>query len=169
MPTSLAQVLTNLLIYYRQGDRVAGVTFPWTREETPSAVSLLLLRPRWVLAAKHLQLGSGEGVLNGQGLTVQCGFRGYGQEGQKLLSKYFRQPLSSVWFFVSDLFDMVHFQSLYLICFNIASILYFEFLTARHVGLLSSPSSLCMPHNRPINQRQGAEARNMTLLGKPED
>ena len=113
MPTSLAQVLTNLLIYYRQGDRVAGVTFPWTREETPSAVSLLLLRPRWVLAAKHLQLGSGEGVLNGQGLTVQCGFRGYGQEGQKLLSKYFRQPLSSVWFFVSDLFDMVHFQSLY--------------------------------------------------------
>ena len=22
-------------VYYRQGDRVAGVTLPWTREETP--------------------------------------------------------------------------------------------------------------------------------------
>ena len=33
--TSLAQVLTTLLIYYGQGDRVAGVTIPWTREETP--------------------------------------------------------------------------------------------------------------------------------------
>ncbi|XP_043727763.1 histone-lysine N-methyltransferase PRDM9-like [Cervus elaphus] len=36
VPTaSLAQVLTTLLIYYGQGDRVAGVTLPWTREETP--------------------------------------------------------------------------------------------------------------------------------------
>ena len=32
---SLAQVLTTLLIYYGQGDRVAGVTLPWAREETP--------------------------------------------------------------------------------------------------------------------------------------
>ena len=41
MPTaSLAQVLTTLLIYYGQGDRVAGVTLPWTREETPKDVSL---------------------------------------------------------------------------------------------------------------------------------
>ena len=64
---------------------------------------------------------------------------------------------------------MVHFQSLYWICYNTASILCFDFLTARHVGLLPSPSSLCLPHNRPINQRQGAEVRNMTLLGKPAD
>ena len=42
---SLAQVPTTLLIYYGQGDRVAGVTLPWAREETPQAVSLLLLRP----------------------------------------------------------------------------------------------------------------------------
>ena len=36
VPTaSLAQVLTTLLIYYGQGDRVAGVMLPWTREETP--------------------------------------------------------------------------------------------------------------------------------------
>ena len=105
MPTaSLAQVPTTLLIYYGQGDRVAGVMFPWTREKSPQGVSLLLLRPRWAVGADHLQLGSGEGVLNGQGLTVQCGFRGYGQEGHELLSKYFRQPLSSFWFLVSDLF-----------------------------------------------------------------
>ena len=64
---------------------------------------------------------------------------------------------------------MVHFQSLCWIYYNIASILCFDFLTARHVGLLPSPSSLCMPHNRPINQRRGAEARNTTLLGKLAD
>ena len=40
-----------------------------------------LLRPKWALGAEHLHLGSGEGVLNGQGLTVQCGYRGYGQQG----------------------------------------------------------------------------------------
>ena len=33
--TSLTQVPTTLLIYYGQGDRVAGVMLPWTREETP--------------------------------------------------------------------------------------------------------------------------------------
>ena len=77
MPTaSLTQVLTTLLIYYGQGDRVGGVMLPWTREESPQAVSLLLLRPRWTVGADHLQLWSGEGVLNGQVLTVQCGFRG---------------------------------------------------------------------------------------------
>ena len=63
MPTaSLAQVPTTLLIYYGQGDRVAGVTLPWAREETPQAVSLLLLGPRWPLGAEHLHLGSGEGA-----------------------------------------------------------------------------------------------------------
>ena len=77
MPTaSLTRVLTTLLIYYGQGDRVGGVMLPWTREESPQAVSLLLLRPRWTVGADHLQLWSGEGVLNGQVLTVQCGFRG---------------------------------------------------------------------------------------------
>ena len=36
VPTaSLAQVPTTLLIYYGQGDRVVGVTLPWTREKTP--------------------------------------------------------------------------------------------------------------------------------------
>ena len=86
MPTaSLAQVPTTLLIYYGQGDRVAGVMFPWTREKSPQVVSLLLLRPRWAVGADHLQLGSGEGVLNGQGLTSVCSFRGYGQEGHELL------------------------------------------------------------------------------------
>ena len=41
MPTaSLAQVPTTLLIYYGQGDRVAGVTLPWTREDIPQGVSL---------------------------------------------------------------------------------------------------------------------------------
>ena len=82
MPTaSLAQVPTALLIYYGQGDRVAGVTLPWAREETPQAVSLLLLRPKWAVGAHYLQLGSREGGLNGQGLAVHCGFRGYRQEG----------------------------------------------------------------------------------------
>ena len=82
---SLALVPTTLLIDYGQGDRVAGVMFPWTREKSPQGVSLLLLRPRWAVGADHLQLGSGEGVLNGQGLTSVCGFRGYGQEGHELL------------------------------------------------------------------------------------
>ena len=64
---------------------------------------------------------------------------------------------------------MVHFQSLYWICYNIASLLCFDFLTARLVGFLPSPSLLSMPYNRPINQRWSAEARNMTLLGKLAD
>ena len=64
---------------------------------------------------------------------------------------------------------MVHFQRLYWVSYNIASILCLDFLIVRHVGLLPSPSSLCLPHNRPINQRRGAEARNTTLLGKPAD
>ena len=55
---------------------------------------LLLLRPSWALGADHLQLGSGEGVLNGQGLTVHCGFRGLGKRGVNSF-KYFRQPLRS--------------------------------------------------------------------------
>ena len=40
-----------------------------------------LLRPKWALGAEHLHLGSGEGVLNGQGLTVQCSFGGMGKRG----------------------------------------------------------------------------------------
>ena len=35
--------------------------------------------------------------------------------------------------------------------------------------LLPSPSSLCSPHNRPVNQRRGVEARNTSLFRKPED
>ena len=31
------------------------------------------------------------------------------------------------------------------------------------------PSSLCSPHDRPVNRRGGAEARNRTLYGKPAD
>ena len=61
--TSLTQVPTTLLIYYGQGDRVAGVTLPWTREETPLAVSLLLLRPRWALGAAATPPGVQRGCL----------------------------------------------------------------------------------------------------------
>ena len=32
--------------------------------------------------------------------------------------------------------------------------------------MLLSPSSLCLPNDRPINQRRGAEARNTTLFGQ---
>ena len=35
--------------------------------------------------------------------------------------------------------------------------------------LLPSPSSPCSPHNRPMNWRQGVEARNTTLFGKLAD
>ena len=35
--------------------------------------------------------------------------------------------------------------------------------------LLLSPSSLCLPLDRPINRRRGVEARKTTLLGKPAD
>ena len=47
---------------------------------------------------------------------------GTGMRGTISFSKYFRQPPSSFQFLVSDLFDMIHFQSLYLICYNIASV-----------------------------------------------
>ena len=35
--------------------------------------------------------------------------------------------------------------------------------------LLPSPSSLCSPHDRPVNRRRDVEARNMTLFRKPAD
>ena len=35
--------------------------------------------------------------------------------------------------------------------------------------LLPSPSSLCSPHDRPVNQRRGAEAKSTTLFRKPAD
>ena len=35
--------------------------------------------------------------------------------------------------------------------------------------VLPSPSLLCSPHDRPTNQRRGAEARKTTSLGKPAD
>ena len=35
--------------------------------------------------------------------------------------------------------------------------------------LVPSLSLLCLPHNRPIIQRQGVEVRNMTLFRKPVD
>ena len=35
--------------------------------------------------------------------------------------------------------------------------------------VLPSPSSLCLLHDRPINQRRGAEARNTTLFRKLAD
>ena len=36
-------------------------------------------------------------------------------------------------------------------------------------NLSPSPSSLCSPYNRPMNQRRGVEARNMTLFRRPAD
>ena len=38
---------------------------------------------------------------------------GIGRKGTISFTKYFRQPLSSFWFLISDFFDMVHFKSLY--------------------------------------------------------
>ena len=35
--------------------------------------------------------------------------------------------------------------------------------------LLPSPSSFYSPRDRPMNRRQGVEARNRTLFGKPAD
>ena len=35
--------------------------------------------------------------------------------------------------------------------------------------MLLSPNSLCLLHDRPINPRQGVEARNMILFEKPAD
>ena len=39
---------------------------------------------------------------------------------------------------------------------------------SRNLAVLPSPSSLCLPHNRPINQRR-VEARNTILFGKLAD
>ena len=70
----------TLLIYYGQRESVAGVTLPWTREDILQGVSLPPAETQLGTGADNLHLGSGEGVLKGQVITVQCGFRGYRQE-----------------------------------------------------------------------------------------
>ena len=39
----------------------------------------------------------------------------------------------------------------------------------RSMILLPSLSSLCSPHDRPINRRRDVESRNTSLFGKPAD
>ena len=36
-------------------------------------------------------------------------------------------------------------------------------------GVSSSPAPVCSPHIVQLTERQGVEARNMTVLGKPAD
>ena len=62
-----------------QGDRVAGVTLPWTREETPEVVSLPPPETQVSTEGSPFTWGP-ERVLSGQGLTVQCGSRGHWKE-----------------------------------------------------------------------------------------
>lgn len=68
--------------------------------------------------------------------------------------------------YLSTLVRAVHCK-LSLIFFAIFLLLYFFYsylslMTA--FWLLPSPSSLCLLHDRPMNQRQGAEARDMILF-----